>query len=359
MKDPQRTTTSLRTLTSGAYFFLGVAFVISLAACSSVENALSGRAERPGEGTTVYMGQATWETGWFQAQIYKALLEELGYEVNGPHTLFNIAFYIYAGQGDIDLWVNGWFPLHDAYFDYEQVQEQVIPVGFEIDDGALQGYLIDKATADRLGITNLGDLEDPEIAAIFDVDGDGKADLTGCNEEWRCDEVIDHHLQAFGLNETVTQIKGSYSELMLETVARFENNEPILFYTWTPNWTVSELVIGEDVMWLSVPFSTSPDSDDVNTVMDSITGCLESPCDMGFRVADIRAVANVEFLTQNPSAAALLEAVKIPLLDISLQNALMSDGENSEEDLRRHAVEWIANNRELVDQWLAVARDAQ
>ncbi len=338
-------------------FIIGIALVFSLAACSSLGEAFTGQAQRPGEGTTVYMGQATWETGWFQAQIYKALLEELGYEVNGPHTLFNIAFYIYASQGDIDLWVNGWFPLHDAYFDYEQVQEQVIPVGFEIDDGALQGYLIDKATADRLGITNLGDLKDPEIAAIFDVDGDGKADLTGCNEEWRCDDVIDHHLQAFGLNETVTQIQGSYSELMLETVARFEKNEPVLFYTWTPNWTVSELVIGEDVMWLSVPFSTSPDSDDVNTVMDSITGCLESPCDMGFRVADIRAVANVEFLAQNPSAAALLEAVKIPLLDISLQNALMSAGENSEEDLRRHAVEWIADNRELVDQWLAVARD--
>jgi len=332
--------------------------VFSLAACSSLEDVFTGQAQRPGEGTTVYMGQASWDTGGFQAQIYKALLEELGYEVNGPHTLSNIAFYIYAGQGDIDFWVNGWFPLHNAYFDYPQVKDRVIPVGVEIDDGALQGYMIDKATADRLGITNLGDLEDPEIAAIFDVDGDGKADLTGCNEEWMCDNVIDHHLEAFGLNETVTQIKGNYGELIIETFARFENDEPVLFYTWTPNWTVSELVIGEDIMWLSVPFSTSPDSDEVSTVVDNIAGCLESPCDMGFEVSDIRAVANIEFLRQNPAAATLIEVVKIPLLDISLQNAIMSAGENSEEDLRRHAVEWIADNRELVDQWLALARDA-
>ena len=38
----------------------------------------------PGEGTTVRMGQGTWDTGWFQAQVYKALMEDLGYTVEGP-----------------------------------------------------------------------------------------------------------------------------------------------------------------------------------------------------------------------------------------------------------------------------------
>jgi glycine betaine/proline transport system substrate-binding protein len=27
--------------------------------------------DMPGEGTTVRMGQATWDTGWFHAEIYK------------------------------------------------------------------------------------------------------------------------------------------------------------------------------------------------------------------------------------------------------------------------------------------------
>ena len=337
---------------------LGILLVLSLSGCISLRDIFAGGGARPGEGTTVYMGQASWDTGWFQAQVYKTLLEELGYQVKGPETLDVIAFYFFAAQGDIDFWVNGWFPLHDSYFDYQKVHGRVKRVGFEVDDGALQGYMIDKATADRVGITNLGDLEDPAIAAIFDNDGDGKADLIGCNEEWRCDEFIDHHLDAFDLEETITQVKGDYTALMKETLTRHERNEPVLFYTWTPNWTVSELAIGEDVMWLSVPFSTSPDEDELNTEVDSISGCLESPCNMGFEVNDIRIVANVEFLRENPAAASLLELVEIPLDDIAAQNARMFAGEISEDDIHRHAIEWIESNRELVDQWLTIARTA-
>lgn len=282
---------------------LGIVLALSISSCDSAGDIFAGGKSRPGVGTTVYMGQATWDTGWFQAQIYKILLEELGYEVNGPHTLANIAFFVYAAQGDIDFWVNGWFPLHDGYFDREMIGGAVTPIGSEIDDGALQGYMIDKATADQMGITNLGDLKDPEIAAVFDKDGDGKADLMGCNLEWRCDEFIDHHLAAFDLEGTITQVKGDYTALIKDTVEQYRRNEPVLFYTWTPNWTVSELVIGEDVMWLSVPFSTAPGQDEVNTEVDNISGCLESPCNMGFEVNDIRVVANVDFLEANSPAA--------------------------------------------------------
>ena len=337
---------------------LGIVLALSLSACSSLGDIFAGGKARPGEGTTVYMGQASWDTGWFAAQVYKILLEELGYQVKGPETLDVIAFYFFAAQGDIDFWVNGWFPLHDYYFDYQKVQGRVKRIGFEVDDGALQGYMIDKATADRVGITNLGDLKDPEIAAIFDNDGDGKADLIGCNKEWRCDEFIDHHLDAFDLEETITHVKGDYTELMKETLTRYGRNEPVLFYTWTPNWTVSELAIGEDVMWLSVPFSTSPDEDELNTVVASISGCLESPCNMGFEVNDIRVVANFEFLRENPAAASLFELVEIPLDDIAAQNARMFAGEISADDIQRHAIEWIESNRELIDQWLTIARTA-
>jgi len=341
-----------------APFFI-ISLAICLSACQSIGDVFAGRNTRPGEGTTVYMGQASWDTGWFQAQVYKVLLEELGYEVKGPYTLDNLAFHFFTAQGNIDFWVNGWFPLHEKYFDYQQVQGQVRPIGYEVDDGALQGYLIDKATAEEFGITNLGDLRDPELAALFDADGDGIADLIGCNEGWTCDEHINHHLEAYDLEETVNHIQGNYTDLLKEVVARYGNGEPVLFYTWTPNWTVSELVIGEDVMWLSVPFSTSPNSSEVNTEMESISGCLESPCDMGFEVNDIRVVAGYIFLEENPVAAALLKIVEIPLDDIAVQNSLMFDGENSEEDLRRHATEWVEANRVLIDGWLTVVREAE
>jgi glycine betaine/proline transport system substrate-binding protein len=170
--------------------------------------------------------------------------------------------------------------------------------------------------------------------------------------------VVEHHLDAYGLRDTVTHVQGDYTALMKQTIEAYQDGEPILFYTWTPNWTVSALSIGEDVMWLGVPFSFLPDDPDASTQVASLPGCLETPCNTGFGANDIRAVANVEFLAENPAAAKLLELVEIPLADIAAQNVKMLAGERAPGDVRHHAEEWIEANRETADGWLADARVA-
>jgi glycine betaine/proline transport system substrate-binding protein len=327
--------------------------VVLLSACTSLLGS-----SQPGEGVTIQMGQATWDSGWFQAQVFKVLLEELGYEVRGPETLDNIAYYMFSAQGDVDFWANGWFPIHNRYVENLDVAGKVETVGNLVKEGALQGYMIDKKTAEEFGITNLGDLKNPEIAEIFDQDGDGKADLIGCNEEWGCETVIDHHLEVYDLNDTVSNVKSDYNELMDETIARYKSGAPILFYTWTPNWTVFELKVGEDVMWLSVPFSSVPDDIYAMTELESMTGCLEIPCNLGYPFSDIRVVANVNFLANNPAAAKLFELVEIPLDEIAAQNGKMRSGEDSADDIRRHAEEWVEMNRSQIDNWLDEARAA-
>ena len=89
-------------------------------------------------------------------------------------------------QGDLDFWANGWFPLHAEYRELDSTAGRVQPVGFQVRPGALQGYLVDRITAKQPGITNLGDLAVPEVAAAFDRDGDRKADLIGWNVGWAC-----------------------------------------------------------------------------------------------------------------------------------------------------------------------------
>lgn len=304
------------------------------------------------------MARASWDTGWFQAQVFADLLKELGYEFREIETLGAVEFYFFAAGGDVDFWANGWFPLHQTYLDYERVTSKIEPVGFQVENGALQGYLIDKTTAEEFGITNLENFKDPEIAALFDNNGDGSADLIGCNQGWGCAGVIDHHLAVFGLSESVNHVQGDYSELMLTTIDRFKADEPVFFYTWTPNWTVSELKVGEDVVWLSVPFSSLPDNPLPDTEISNLNGCLGNPCNTGFGVNDIRVVANTTFLELNPAAAKMFELVVIPLEDIAAQNAVMAAGENTDEDIQRHAQEWITENRQDVDQWLAAARMA-
>ncbi|MGD2188022.1 MAG: glycine betaine/L-proline ABC transporter substrate-binding protein ProX [Desulfobacterales bacterium] len=318
--------------------------------------------KRRAVGETVSMARATWDTGWFQTEIFKKLLEELGYAVKEPKTMDNLAFYLSAARGEIDLWANGWFPSHNLFLEDDRVRDKVEAVGFEVKAGALQGYLVDKKTADALEIKNLGDLKDPQIATVFDRNGNGKADLIGCNAGWGCERVVEHHLDAYDLRATVEHIQGDYAPMMDETIVRHKQGAPILFYTWTPNWTVGTLVPGKDVVWIQVPFASLPREMEylkTQTTIKGVPGCINDPCAMGFPPNDIRVVANKQFLENHSDVRRLLELVKIPLKDISEQNAKMLDGEDDDEDIRRHAREWIISNREKIERWLEAARAFQ
>ncbi len=316
--------------------------------------------DNPGEGKSVHMAQATWDTGWFHAQIYKQLLEELGYTVEGPTTLDNPPFYQAVAQGDVDFWVNGWFPLHNTYRPVFEGQAEVI--GAVAEGGALEGYLVDKASVEEFGIRSLEDFKRPEVKEAFDRDGDGKADLVACPPGWGCEINIEHHLDAYDLRDHVNPIKAAYSASMADAVAAYGAGEPILFYTWTPNWTVNALKPGEDVMWIEVPEVNLPEeiADLADAaVLAGVEGCVADPCTLGFPANDIVPVANAAFLEDNPAVAALLQAASIPLPAIFEQNALMNEGAGSTEDIAQQAADWIEANRAMVDQWLDAARSAQ
>ncbi len=309
----------------------------------------------------VVMARATWDTGWFQAEVYRLLLEELGYDVQGPATMENEAFYAAVATDEVDFWVNGWFPLHQGYVETHGPGDPspIVPVGRQVPEGSLQGYLVDRRTAERHGIDSLDDLRDPAIARLFDTDGDGRADLIGCNAGWGCAEVIEHQLDAYDLRSHVEQIQGDYTPLMYNLLERYERGDPVLFYTWTPNWTVGSLRPGEDVVWLEVPFASLPSGDgsqEGRTTVRGVDGCPSDPCAMGWPPNDVRAVANRAFLRDHPALRHLLEVVEISSEAIHTQNARMFAGEDTAADIRRHAEEWVESNRATVNVWLDGAR---
>ena len=313
-----------------------------------------GQSEGESDREPVRMARATWDTGWFQAEVYRLLIQRLGYRVEGPLTMENADFYNAVATGGVDLWANGWFPTHDSLIRGGLAER----VGTQVHAGALQGYFVDTVTAQAHGITNLGDLADPDLAALFDQDGDGLADLIGCDVGWGCASIIDHHLDAYGLMDTVEQVQGAYSPLITETMDRYHAGQPVLYYTWTPNWTVGELEPGREVVWLETPFPSLP-LDQASfldrTAISPIPGCANDPCQVGWPPNDIRVVANSDFLESNPSIRRLLEQVVISLHDISAQNALMVADEGDPEDIRRHAQEWVSANEVVVTRWIETA----
>lgn len=315
--------------------------------------------DEPEIGGDVEMARANWDTGYFQAEIYYQLLEELGYDVTHPSNNESAAqvFYTSLGEGDLDFWANGWFPLHDEFV---ADQENLEKVGTQIDAGAFQGYLIDKPTAEEHDITSIEQIaEDDELKSLFDFQGDDRADLVGCNSGWGCHDTIEEHLSEEGLEEDIEHLSAEYSALVADAVGRYERGESILWYTWTPNWTIAELVPGEDVLWIES--STHPDEQEPvegDMVPGGPDACVNDPCDIGWQANDIRVVANSDFLDENPAAEALFEEIELTVDEIADQNQRMDEGEDSREDIEQHATEWIEDNQDTVDDWLETAREA-
>jgi glycine betaine/proline transport system substrate-binding protein len=307
-------------------------YIVSMVAALSISSVV-GAAE-------IKMGKADWDTGYFQAEIYKQALEKMGYKVSGPTVMKPQVFYVAAAAGDVDLWVNGWFGTHDGYI--AESKGKVKAVGTVMEKGGLQGYLIDKKTADKFGIKSVLDIK--KHAKQFDSNRDGKADMVSCPPGWGCEKVIAKHFDELGLDSFINRVQADYSASMADIISKYKNGKSVLFYTWTPNWTVGTLKLGEDIVWIDVPYS--------ETKSVSVPNATKSKINMGFGADDIRPAANVDFLKANPKVEKMLKKASIPLADIAAQNLLMNKGEKSERAIKKHADAWIKANQSQFDSWI-------
>ena len=318
--------------------------------------ALVAATAAPAAAETITPARGNWDTGWFHTQVYIEALEELGYDVEKPVTLADAPRFQALAQGDVDFSVMEWFPLFNET--YSRVSG-LTKVGYVVKAGALQGYLVDKATAEKLDVTNLNDFKRKAVREAFDSDGDGKAEMVACPPGWDCGKVIQHHIEAYGLSEHIDLIQASYSPAMGDAIASYKQGEPIFFYTWTPNWTLGVLEPGTDVTWLEVPHASLPADqkqyEDATTV-EGLDACASNPCRIGWPANDIRPVANADWLEAHPDVERLFEVMRVPLSAIFAQNAKMYEGEDSAKAIERHAEAWIAENQETFDRWIAEAK---
>ncbi|NET10800.1 MAG: glycine betaine/L-proline ABC transporter substrate-binding protein ProX [Symploca sp. SIO2B6] len=303
----------------------------------------------PGTGVSVTPGYIVLEER-FQTEIVNIGLEKMGYTIGDQKELEAGPLHIELGNGDVDFATAHWENIHREFFEASGGDEAMERVGIIIEN-ALQGYLIDKATADEYNITNIEQLTDPTIAALFDTDRDGKANLTGCTTGWGCELVIEHHLDAYGLRDTVQHDQGKYFALIADTITRAKQDEPVLYYTWTPLWLGGVLVPDQDVVWLEVPFTDLPEAQGEVSEADTTANGKN----LGFAVEQIYVIANQNFVDNNPAATKFMSLVQLPINDISAQNQLMQEGEDSVEDIRAHAEDWVAKNQVTFDDWVKQA----
>ncbi|KQN54783.1 MULTISPECIES: glycine betaine/L-proline ABC transporter substrate-binding protein ProX [unclassified Erwinia] len=315
------------------------------AALTTLAAAQVSAADLPGKGITVKPVQSTITEETFQTLLVSRALEKLGYTVAPTSEVDYNVGYTSIASGDATFTAVNWQPLHDDMYKAAGGDAKLYRQGTYV-NGAAQGYLIDKKTAEKYHITNIAQLKDPKIAALFDSNGDGKADMTGCTPGWGCEAVIVHQNKAFGLENTVEANMGNYSAMIADMLTRYKQGKPVIYYTWTPYWLSDVLKPGRDVVWLQVPFSSLPgEQKDVDTK-------LPNGANYGFPVNTMHIVANKAWAEQNPAAAKLFAEMKLPITDINAQNARMHEGHASEAEVNAHVDGWIKAHQATFDGWV-------
>ena len=233
-------------------------------AAEEAQMALEEAAKGPGSGVSVTMARANWSTGYMQAAVYAAMLEELGYAVSDPKDL-ELApsnAFVAMANGEFDFWVNSWFPNHHQFLagvmpDGSLVSEHVTPLGKEMSRAGVQGLITNKAFADANGMTTLDALlSDPDLFAVYESadnsPGDGILQIYGCPEGWGCHININAWIENAGWDNIAQFDVGGYDAMIADAVARDAAGEPYLVYTWAPSHYVSDLRPGDNAVWVSI-----------------------------------------------------------------------------------------------------------
>ncbi|RWE20480.1 MAG: proline/glycine betaine ABC transporter substrate-binding protein ProX [Mesorhizobium sp.] len=285
-----------------------------------------------------------------QEFIVEEGLRQLGYEIAKPVQLQIELAYVAIAKGDATFYAAFAEPIHDQWIKDNGGKANITTLGTLVADN-VQGYLIDKKTADATGIKYLEDLKDPEKAKLFDIDGDGKADIYGCDPGWGCERVIEHHLDAYDLRGTVDEKQGGHFAIIPDAIQRIKDGKPTIFYTWTPFWLTSLLKPGKDVVWLNVKKTDLPDGQTASTEVKGLGN-------LGFPMIQQRIAVSTKFANENPSARKFFELFTIPLDDLNEEDLRIYKGEKSDEQVRLRAMEWISNNKAKWDEWIAQAKAA-
>ncbi|MFM2486802.1 glycine betaine/L-proline ABC transporter substrate-binding protein ProX [Celerinatantimonas yamalensis] len=323
---------------------------IAVAVFSTCTTLAAYAADLPGTGKTVQPVQSTIQEETFQTLIVDKAMEQLGYTVEPIKQVdYNVAYTAIA-NGDATYMAVNWEPLQNEKYKAAGGDKVFYRQGYYI-RGAAQGYLIDKKTADKYHITNIEQLKNPKIAKLFDANGDGKADLTGCNPGWGCETATNYQIKKYGLSKTVEINEGNYAALMADTITRYKEGKSILYYTWTPYWVSGVLVPGKDVVWLQVPYTAVSGEPNADTA-------LPNGKNYGFQMNSERIVANKKWAKNNPAAVKLFSEMKLSVNDVSAENLMMRHGESSEEAIENHANAWIKAHQSEFDHWIAEAKAA-
>ncbi|MGB3314767.1 MAG: glycine betaine ABC transporter substrate-binding protein, partial [Albidovulum sp.] len=195
----------------------------------------------------IVIGVPNWPSVNAEANILKVIIEDnLGLEVELQSGTNPIIFEA-MDSGAMQLHPEVWLPNQQGLYDKFVTETGTVtqnPNGVE----AFQGMCVDKGTADAHGISSIDDLTRPEIAAIFDTDGDGKGEVWIGAPGWASTNVEQVRAKSYGYDQTMVLTQSDETIAYAGLDVAIEAGKPWVGFCYTPHYVFAlhELTILEE-----------------------------------------------------------------------------------------------------------------
>ena len=242
------------------------------------------------------------------------------------------------GDGSIDvhpdMWMPNWQSAWDQYVDGNKtVKTNAGYAGTSL--LYVPSYMTDK-------IKSIDDLKNPEIAAMFDSDGDGLGEYWAGDVTWASTKRWQIKFKSYGLDKLWEPNIISSDTFKAGLAAAYAASQPQLFYYWTPE----ALHVQYDLTPLEEP-ARFDGCEDVDLDAENWLEVSEFSCANSSASVYIAYSSSLE--DRNPAVAAMLSRMQLTGDEIGVWIQEMFDKKRDPADV---AEEWIADNQDLVNSWI-------
>lgn len=309
---------------------------------------------------TIVIGEVTWDASLAIENVLKVVMEEhldVDVEIIAADQAA-IWAAMDKGKGSIDVHPDVWTSSQTqpwakfvAPGSKESVRANSTPY-LGTDGFFIPGYI-----QDEYGVKTVYDLAKPEIAKLFDSDGDGKGEYWPGAPGWSGVKINQVKAKGYGFDEYYTPVIISDSLVKAQLKTAYRKKKGILFYYWTPEWIHSAY----DLRKLEEPTFTgyagdskkghaeyNPDgcykfNDTENWLADSSITC-------GAPTTEVYVAYSRSLESRAPAVANFLKNVSFDAAEVS--QWIYSIAEDGEEPADV-AKQWVAQNPDVIEGWLS------
>ncbi len=305
--------------------------VSGLAMCASVQAA------------DVVIGVPNWVSVTAMAHIAKVVLEDnLGIEVELQNATNPIVFEA-MDKGTMHVHPEVWLPnQQNLYETYVEQKGTVVKAPNAVI--SFQGMCVTKGTADQHGVTEITDLTDPEVAKLFDSNGDGRGEIWIGATGWASTNVEKIRAKSYGYDQTLELIEMDETLAMAQLDAAVAQDRPFVFVCWTPHhmFGLHDLTVLKEPEHDPEKWVVIQPTDDADWLNKS-----SAPVAWADTYLHIHYAKSLE--TDQPQAAQILSNLKVNSEQVSNMVFAITVEKQDPAELART---WVGENADLVDSWL-------